>query len=300
VLADTVRSREQRATQERAARAIREGALELEPLGGEQAGERDVPIAWRQALGARHARLYASGPDPRARELLRAAEQSGALFELVFGERPSLPHDFAIYLVEGERAKRDFLAHHPRADLGLRGSAPGKDRDGWFDGGSALVFWDGARRENVQRVVCEGLRCMLRRSFGLSNEHAWALRGFELRLCELAGAVAGGGGAPACAGFRAADGAGPWASVRELACADRLPSLRALFEDTDGTLEPDQELLAYALARYLLECHARDVGRLLDDLGHGGQPLERCLESVLGMDGERLERRLRRWIVEVG
>jgi len=249
------------------------------------------------------ARVVAADLSAEALRILALAEGAAKLFREVFDEAPILPEDLTVYVLEGADAKREFLVR--RGDALVRSLAEEHDSL-WIPRSSTLVLCGATSEIRRDHAVRQLLQRMLRDSYGLGPDAAWALEGFSLRLGEL---VTGSpdfvrnAGTPIDPG-RWKKGEGLWRASRALLAAEPRPPLARLFSLRAEDLTREDLLLSYALACYLIEARSGKLARLLDEIGHGatgaGEPgMDAILEQELGLSPAALDARLARWAAEM-
>ena len=157
----------------------------------------------------------------------------------------------------------------------------------------------------MARQVCAYLMAT---RWGISTEQGWVFEGFGLYLVyQLLGTRL----TQFVQEDRYRDGSEEFNERIYGAGAKWLPEARAVMEgpeppklpfvlgaDVNRMTQRDM-LVAYALAAYLLEARPDQVDPILTAIGRGENPVE-TLEKRLQLDLPGIERRVRRWLAEMG
>jgi hypothetical protein len=296
ILQETSAGRARRAHLQRRAAELR-GAL---PTVEGARPAADALAGWREAR-LPVARVVAAELNAEALGILALAQGAAGLFREVFDEAPILPEDLTVYVLDAPEAKREFLAR--RGDPMVRSLAEAHDSL-WLPRSSTLVLCGPSKEIRRDHAVRQLIERMLRDSYGIGSDAAWALEGFSLRLGEL---LAGSTELARNTGSDAAGkkGASPWREARALLAAEPHPRLARLFGVQAQDLAREDVLLSYAFACYLIEARPGKLARLLDALGRGaageGSPdVGAVLEQELGLAPDALDAHLARWAAEMG
>jgi len=290
----------------RARRAhLQDRAAELRGLQPAFGGSRqavDALAGWRE-VRLPVARVVAADLNAEALGILALAQGAAGLFREVFDEAPILPEDLTVYVLDAPSTRREFLAR--RGDALVRSLAEAHDSL-WLPRSSTLVLCGASAEIRRDHAVRQLVQRMLRDSYGIGIDAAWALEGFSLRLGELltgSTELARNTGTPIDAGGK--KGASPWREARALLAAEPHPRLARLFGVRTQDLTREDVLLSYAFACYLIEAQPGKLARVLDAIGHdaageGAPDVGAILEQELGLGPDALDARLARWAAEMG
>jgi len=290
----------------RARRAhLQDRAAELRGLQPAFGGSRqavDALAGWRE-VRLPVARVVAADLNAEALGILALAQGAAGLFREVFDEAPILPEDLTVYVLDAPSTRREFLAR--RGDALVRSLAEAHDSL-WLPRSSTLVLCGASAEIRRDHAVRQLVQRMLRDSYGIGIDAAWALEGFSLRLGELltgSTELARNTGNPIDAAGK--KGASPRREARALLAAEPHPRLARLFGVRTQDLTREDVLLSYTFACYLIEAQPGKLARVLDAIGHdaageGAPDVGAILEQELGLGPDALDARLARWAAEMG
>lgn len=243
-------------------------------------------LPWKERLSAPDAQLSAVGPAEEAAQIVADAMLAAQLFREVFGEAPVLAGELTVYAFDRQETLDLFLANPLWRHL-AGGDVAERSR--------SIHIAVGERSAEARRVAAleRVLEQLFRGSFGIGDHSAWARAGLVRRWCELLR-----GTAPATDKARRGETASSLEALRTLLAAGHRPDLAELLAKPASELSPADELVAYALVRFVLEGSGTPCGVLLDELGRSSEGAERVLSRRLGFELDELEARLLRWISE--
>lgn len=297
VLLETAAARERRAELEARAKELARAPVEiLADSPGENAIREALP--WKNTLRSEHMHVRSCGERAEGEAHLRAGESAVALFAEIFDTAPALPRGTTIYVLDCPRTRAEFLERCHDGALGLL--EQGYSR-AWTTDRTALAVAAEERDVRLDHTVRQTVQRQLAEAFGLGPELAWAYEGFGLALAELA---TGRSDVVRNAGVLA--GRWSWgnedtllAAARARVCSGEALELETFFSRELASFTREDVLVAYALARYLMEGCGDEVTRILEACCFRRQPAAQVFRQELGYDARELEARLVRWFREM-
>ena len=295
ILAETAAALERRPDLEAHAEILRGASVPIESDAALEDSQ-----SWRSALHSAHARLRGSCDAKESKKLLRHTETAVTLFELAFGEAPTLPDNYTIYVLGDSRSREEFLAEHPQAEASLQMLEHGFSSV-WTADRSTLVVSSEDPEGRLGHTSRQTIQRMLAETFGISPSQGWAYEGFGLALAEL---VTGSPEVARNTGVFAGhwvwgDEKTLWTAASALVRSGKAPALQSLLSEDIAAFTREDVLLAYAFARYLLEGQGASAGKLLGACGYDMRPAAVVLEEVLGRDLATVEARFTRWVTDL-
>jgi hypothetical protein len=269
--------------------------------------ELSIGVAWTSAFATPRVRVLSTGPADEARKVATMCHAAIDVFHDVTGAPAELLSGYTIYLLVDARSKEAFFAKWPgwtdverKALSGFAGSGLPREIH--------VARWDADAPRRLDGAVRHTLGLATKLHFQFDHrDAAWAWEGIGLYLTrELVGTRFTWYGT-------AADQTDPQAKellgklmmadvnwmneAYQLAKRGRAPALARLLERPIDKMGVPEVLTSYAFAAYLLEGRAQDVGPLLAAIGRR-EPSADAVSAALGIDLERLDARLVRWLGE--
>jgi hypothetical protein len=300
VLAETARTIERR---KQLARTVKDilGGIPDAPPGTAAPGDFDFRLIFTVVVANKQWRVVVTKDHGDACRSARLATAATPLVEACFGVPVSPQPRQSLYLLATAAEVERALRADPRFTDGRvvqfgGAAAPAANR---------VLVWGTDTPARLQRVARQAVALVVEREFGLTPSTGWAWEGIGL---YLAGLLTGDYPARCVreeelthSKFRLSRLMSymDWYGLTmELVHEGRAPALRELLRRSATSLDPDEVLLSYAFAAYLIEGHAAQAAKLLkgspEQLASAGK-----VAAALGYDAPELEERFRTWLLEL-
>ncbi|MCE9638463.1 MAG: hypothetical protein K8T90_22410 [Planctomycetes bacterium] len=182
----------------------------------------------------------------------------------------------------------------------------------WRPKRNDCLIWAAEAPNRVEFALRQALQVQVTAAFEVTEKRGWAYEGIGHWFSEVVLSAhhctfvrrpdyADAGGPDARAQrLEFLRGSRDWLlAARELAGKPEWPGIRAVLGKDVNGLAPDELLVSYVLARYLIEGRADVAVRAFTEAGRGMAP-DAWAEGCLGFTIEGLDRRIRRWLRETG
>jgi hypothetical protein len=305
VLAETAQAKERR----KALKDFVKKALEVDPKPDAvlpSAEENALELDWTVVLVSPVVRVLTTGERREAENVLKVASQVQSYVRFALGAASDYQPNFTIYLLTKAGEEQTFAQKHPKVTDALRAFWPKVKGTGLPACGDA-VWWDDDPSRRLDGVTRHTLGTFLTTTFSITTVHGWAWEGLGLYLTrELVGTrltwyVQPTGDEPADrknlrAKLLVSDT--NWMDeAYKVMSGPKSPGLESVMQHNVNTMSVEEMLVAYALAAFFVEAKPAELPRLLHQIGSGVR-YDTAVQVALGMEVDRLEQRLRRWLEE--
>ena len=308
VLAETVRARTVRKAHEKLRSDLKSAAPEPEAAGIEDA-EQTWGVTFAKAVATPAVRIVSAVSDGEANQTARLAHATYAYLDALLGTTDPLQQG-TLYLFEGPAATAAFCNAYP-------GLEPGQRK---LFGGLLCSYLDHEhanssskkREERLDGAVRMSIARHLAWKTGTWSKHGWIAEGLGIyvthQMCgtRLIYTVRESEGSSSKGGTKVEDRMkrkdADWLALARTTLQGKNPPKLAFTLGRDvNTLTRGDVLVANALAAYLIEgCEEGTALRVLKRIGREDVSSAKALEEELGLDPPALERRLIRWLEELG
>jgi hypothetical protein len=306
VLAETGAAKERRAAIKELVKRSLESApvpADIQPTPQELA----FGVEWKFSVGTPCVRVLTTGGRDEAVKIAQVTHAVGDYFRAIFGCTTTHPPAYTIYLLLNPGEFKKFLEKYPTVNesnrpflLTLKGSGlPECPNAAWWDEDPARRL-DGLTRHTLGVFF---------QSNGVSPHQGWAWEGLGLYLTrELIGtrltwyvqipASTTSGAAMASLRAKLLNSKTNWMDeAHKLLESPKHPSWSNLFAKDVNAMTLEDVLCSYVFASFLLETKPTETWALLRAIG-AGTPTRDAIASVLAMDLDFLDQRVRRWLAE--
>lgn len=269
--------------------------------------EKAFPIEWKTVVDAKVARVLGTGRPEEVVTFGRVMQVAQHYFEEAFGVEANYYPDATCFLLANEGEKEVFLSNHPKVDEKYRKFLVKLEGTG-IDQSGDFVYWASDERLRIDGSTRIALSMLFRDAFKISALHGWIFEGFGLYLTrELVGTRLTWFARPSemstaeedmALRARLLDPKTNWMDeAQKVLNSDRSPRLVFVMGKDVNSLTPEDLLLSYVAAAYLLEGCPEETPELLRRIGNGTLA-PTAVEEIFGMDVHAFDARMRRWLSE--
>jgi len=267
--------------------------------------EKKIPLAMK-AVATPGLRVVGTVPEEELLHAAQAVQGIERLLQLACNTDHRLPNGATVFLLADPAEKAALIDNHPAITPEQRAWYLPLEGAG-IQGTADFAFWTGDESRKIDGVVRLVLGYLMSGAYEITVAQGWAYEGFGLvltrslvrtRMTWLAQPSAV---LDAKADFalrqRLIEPETNWMDeAHQLLSSAQPPKVAELLKKSANQLTTEDVLLTYALATYLLEAQAEDVGQVLSRAGTGAGAM--AVQQAVDMDLDAFELHLRRWLSE--
>lgn len=274
--------------------------------GENTAFERSLGLRWTATRFDDRVRVTGTTELEELAEIRRLVSSTATYLPQALGVDTKLRRDYTVVSLAAPAEAEKYLAHHEAVDQAYRDYA--KQLVGVWVGDLPIVLQYGKTRARRQDgSVRQAVFAYLIDAFKIGYQHGWVAEGVGLRLTH---AVTGTRltwfiapsryqAADKQLAERMHDPHTDWIAVARSVIEKRGgPDLAQVLQLPTNAMGPEETLIAYAFADYLLEGRPQEAAELLRETGRAEKP-EEAVKNALGIELPSLEVRFVRWLHEV-
>jgi hypothetical protein len=268
--------------------------------------ERAIGLPWTAVLATDMVRALGTGSRDEIQRAATALHSAHHVFTTLLGSEARYGRDCTAFLLRPQD-QATFLANHPAIAPRYAERLAAMDGSG-IEGTSDFAYWAADEARRLDGIVRNGIGWLFADGFHVSLYQPWLFEGVGLYLTrEIVGTRLSWFVQPSEFLSRDEEMAlranllnpeSNWMNeAHKVLAGPNAPSLATVFEKTAATMTPEDMLVSYALAAYLLEGRPEEAPLLMKRIG-ANVPAARAVQAVLGLATEELDRRLVTWLSE--